>query len=116
MATHSSILAWEIPWTEEHLLLFVSVVNMLNALGTLLILNTQNSMRYIPLLCQFGDKESVQHRAYFIILLSICPYSVPPKPNICARVSGKTHTINCVILGKFYTSLRFNFSFPKGIY
>ena len=56
MATHSSILVWEIPWTEEHLLLFVGVLNMLNALGALLILNTQNSMTYIPLLCQFGDK------------------------------------------------------------
>ena len=77
MATHSSILVWEIPWTEEHLLLFVGALNMLNALGALLILNTQNSMTYIPLLCQFGDKENVQHRAYFIILLSICPYSVP---------------------------------------
>ena len=95
---------------------FRVIMTWVVALGTLLILNTQNSMRYIPLLCQFGDKESVQHRAYFIILLSICPYSVPPKPDICARVSGKTHTINCVILGKFYTSLRFNFSFPKGIY
>ena len=47
------------PWTEEHLLLFVGVLNMLNALGALLILNTQNSMTYIPLLCQFGDKENV---------------------------------------------------------
>ena len=63
MATHSSILAWEIPWREEHLLLFVGVVNMLNALGTLFILNMQNSMRYIPLLCQFWDKENIQHRA-----------------------------------------------------